>query len=101
VDCQKEIKTIVEKQQSSVSLRDIKRVVRIFKFYYHYLLFRESFTKENHMEDDHDMFHEFCDLRENDSFSDISNQHFIKAFVMTILVNYVFRIAKKGKSLLN
>ena len=47
------IKEIVEKRQSSVSLRDIKRVIKIFHFYACYVEFRsnrENYLKDNKME---------------------------------------------------
>ena len=96
--CQKYIKETVEKQQSSVSLRDIKRVVRIFRFYYIFILFRESFTKENQNDEEkHAFFHQFYKSRQNTSFESIQEIHFIRAFVITILLNYVFRIGKQGE----
>ena len=110
MECQKVIKTEVKKQQSSVSLRDIKRVVRIFKFYYDYIEFRELFRggkceeEEEGQEDmhndkdDYEKFDEFCEARGGISYEGMQERHFIKAFVITILINYIFRIADRGKS---
>ena len=90
------IKTKVERQQSSASLRDIKRVIRIFRFYYNYLLFRERFTPENHTEDSHPSFEDFCERRRDASCEAIAEDHFVRSFILTILINYVFRIARQS-----
>ena len=49
--CQNFITNDVEKEQSSVSLRDVKRVVRIFKFYNNVLRFKRYILNEINKKD--------------------------------------------------
>lgn len=95
--CHSYIKKTVEKQKSSVSLRDVKRVVRIFKFYYIYIMFREKIEKDSKDENYEPInFQKFLSKHMKKSCRKITEKQFIVAFVITILINYVFRIAKEG-----
>ena len=106
--CQNFIRSDVEKQQSSVSLRDIKRVIRIFKFYYNVIAFRryvkEEVTKSNLMSfvdgkgEDIMRFDQFCEEHKNNTFEKINEEDFLICFIISILINYIFRISKSGIS---
>ena len=66
VKSQKYIKEVVEKRQSSVSLRDIKRVVKIFHFFACYVKFRSR--KEHYLIDIDQM-----DIEEDDKAKEQEN----------------------------
>ena len=104
--CQDYIKNTVEQQQSSVSLRDIKRVVHIFKFYYHVIAFRDYIEKQirklklkSFLDDNSNQvwnFEEFCKKSKIDDFGKIEKDKFLTCFVISILINYIFRISEAG-----
>lgn len=107
IQCQNYIKVYVEKEQSSVSLRDIKRVIRIFKFYYFVLWFRNDVKKNieskklKSFQGKHkfDRFEEFCKKKdfENFTFEEIDIQYFKTCYIITIFLNYIFRIPRESK----
>ena len=117
------IKEIVEKRESSVSLRDIKRVVKIFHFFACYLQFRlhpQNYLKAAALEQkqtlsgsqreqpsnrrarqnyfknrykDFDEFYKSADF----NHSKLSVEAFQKVFTITLIVNYIFRISNEGR----
>ena len=107
--CQNFIKQRVEKEQSSVSLRDIKRVVRIFRFYDSVVRFREliknkqdELKKKSYVELDSKFktnmdFEKFCAERRHEPLGDLKDDDFLRVFTITVLVNYIFRIHKSGR----
>ena len=111
IKAQNYIKDDVEKQQSSVSLRDIKRVIKIFHFYATVIIYRKH--KKNYLKDKsvrrkegsqddaefyknrYNDFDEFMD-RLGMNYAGISEEVFVRATVITLIVNYVFRISTQG-----
>lgn len=88
--CQCFIKIDLEKNKSSVSLRDIDRVNKIFHFSYALLNFFEgngSLTLDQHLDQYQKSFME----------SEIDDNRFFDAMSITIAVNYYFRLHKNGR----
>lgn len=108
------IKEKIEKNQVSVSLRDIKRVVKIFKFYSAFQDFRKN--KKNYLQSQisdseqnqkiekqqiSGKYRDFDDFVENweFDFGSMDIKTFKTSFIITLLANYLFRINSKGKKI--
>jgi hypothetical protein len=90
--CQEFIRVDVEHNNSSVSLRDIQRVKDITQFYIYLLLFRETFKDNDKL-----IFDDFC-IKASKIREQVKNKIKIKAFIVSLYINYVYRIFSYGKS---
>lgn len=84
------VKNEIEKNQSSVSLRDIVRVHKIF----HFCVVFFKYVEEGKTSD----FDQELEKYQNERQS-ISDSIFFKAMVITVSINYYFRLYKLGKYL--
>ena len=89
-ECQQFIRNEVEKNLSSVSLRDIQRVKEITQFYYMVLLYKEK------VPDGEKPFDSFC-LTECSTFSKNFFSFWVQAIFVSLYLNYVYRIFDQSK----
>ena len=91
--CQEFIRETVEKNNSSVSLRDIQRVKEVVQFYSHLLAYRRR-LKESENTDL--MFDEYC-IGLSTRKSQFRDEDLVKAFCVSLYLNYVYRIFSDGR----
>ena len=93
--CQDFIRDRVEKNKSSVSLRDIQRVKEMTQFYTYLLAFCEAF--QNPKPGSKELkFDDFCIKFSKQRF-DFNLEDKAKAFCVALHLNYVYRIFNDGK----
>lgn len=84
-ECHNYVKNEVEKSQSSVSLRDIERVNKIFHFCFN--LFKEIKQNEDKLS---------LSCEDSGYSGDIDKEIFLKSIIITISINYIFRLYNPG-----
>jgi hypothetical protein len=93
-ECQSFIREDVEKNLSSVSLRDIQRVKEIIQFYYMVLLYKSKYS------DGIESFDTFCLKTGLCSFDKSKIDLWIQAFMVSIYLCYVYRIFQLSKMMI-
>lgn len=88
--CQDFIRMKVEKNLSSVSLRDIQRVKEVMRFYFMVLFYRQSYHSGG------PDFDKFC-LENKSVFSNNKFQLWVEAVLTSLYLNYVYRIFTEGR----
>ena len=97
VSAQNFIKKEVSENESSVSLRDIKRVKKIFIFYCYLIRYRNDYKHLVNKKGKY--FDEFLEIYLMD-FSRFPSEELFIAFIVSISINYLYRIIKHGRNLI-
>ena len=91
-DCQNYIREKVEKNHSTVSLRDIQRVKELAKFFYSFVKYKSEYTEGR-------KFDNFVIELELELFSENEEHITILAFALSLYFCYVCRVFSKGNSI--
>jgi hypothetical protein len=87
--CHNKIKNDIEKNKSSVSLRDIERINKIF----HFSIVLIKYLREESRDD----FDEKLKKYQKNLEKDVEDGLIFEALFVTIAINYYFRLYKNGK----
>jgi hypothetical protein len=107
VNAQEFIKKKVSENESSVSLRDIKRVKKLFIFYCYLIKFRNSYKEikqkikeERRTNGEATTSNSFDHFMQNNlvNFKEISDDELFIAFIVSISLCYLYRIIKTSKT---
>jgi hypothetical protein len=93
------IRTTVMNNESSVSLRDIKRVKKIFLFYCYFISFKQQIGIDQVRKNfgDNYTFTDYLQSYDID-FNRLGNTQVLRALIISININYFNRIVNKSKS---
>jgi hypothetical protein len=89
------IKSEVFKNESSLSLRDIKRVKKVFLFYCYFIKYRKHYKEIKY--EKLLPFDEFI-LKEKLDFESLTRNELLRAFFVSIAINYLYRISHEGNA---